>query len=555
MDSQTINGVLYAQMINRATGNLKIHAEEINNLNVFPIPDGDTGDNMLMTMMGGSNAIQTPDANLSSMAEIIANGMLLGARGNSGVILSQFFAGIAIGLKGLESADTQQLGVAFQRGVKQAYDSVMTPTEGTILTVAKDSTNAACATNATSPLAFIEAFIEEAKQSLARTPDLLPVLKKAGVVDSGGAGLIYIIKGMRQALLGDTESIDLHSGNETAKPQLDLNKFTEDSVLEFGYCTEIMLRLQNAKTNPQEFDVEIIKNFLNTIGNSVVCFKTGTIVKLHVHTMTPDKVLAFCQQFGEFLTLKIENMSLQHNNLTPKEEDEKLETKVEAEAIEHKQYGVVAVAAGEGIKQTFKDYGADQIVDGGQSMNPSAEDFIKAFEKINADTIFVLPNNGNVILSAKQAAKIYNKADIRVIETKSIGEGYAVLTMMDTECGNTDEIVENLNFAKEGVVTYSVSHCVRDAQMDGLTLHSGEYIGFSDKTIVASGKDRKSAALAMIDKMDFTDHEVCIFIRGKDSLTNETTELTDYLKSKHPNVEVYNIDGGQDIYSYILILE
>ena len=575
MDIQTVDGILFSQMINRGTSNLKIHAEEINNLNVFPIPDGDTGDNMLMTMAGGDKAVAKATANLSETSEKIANGMLLGARGNSGVILSQFFAGIAKGFKGLEKADTQQIGNAFKQGVKQAYDAVMTPTEGTILTVAKDATNYACSINASNPLEFIEAFIEEAKLSLARTPDLLEVLKKAGVVDSGGAGLFYIARGMRQALLGDTKNIyhpentDSHEHTHSA-PQLDLDKFTEDSVLEFGYCTELMLRLQTIKTNPQEFDVETIKKFLETVGNSVVCFKTGTIIKLHVHTKTPDKVLAFCQQFGEFLTVKIENMSLQHNNLgqeaagasknndstaASNADDETLETKVTPMAAEHKKFAIVAVASGEGIKQTFIDYGVDQVVDGGQSMNPSAEDFINAFEQIDAETIFVLPNNGNIVLSAKQAAKLYEKADIRVIESKTIGEGFAAITMYDPDSNNTDEIIEQLNSAMEGVATYSISHCVRDAQIDGLTLHRGNYIGISDKKIVATEKDRKLATISTIDKMDFTDHEVCIFIRGKDSLTTETEEIVSYLNKKVPNLELYNIDGGQDIYSYILILE
>ena len=584
MELQTVDGILFSQMINRGTSNLKIHAEEINNLNVFPIPDGDTGDNMLMTMAGGDKTLDKATTNLSETSEKIANGMLLGARGNSGVILSQFFAGIAKGFKGLEKADTQQIGNAFKQGVKQAYDAVMTPTEGTILTVAKDATNYACSINASTPLEFIEAFIEEAKLSLARTPDLLEVLKKAGVVDSGGAGLFYIARGMRQALLGDTKDIyhqhqiDNSTGNQTnqtGKAPLDLDKFTEDSVLEFGYCTELMLRLQNAKTNPQEFDVGIVKKFLEGIGNSVVCFKTGTIIKLHVHTMTPDKVLAFCQQFGEFLTVKIENMSLQHNNLgqeaagadkttagssagtsaDAEDSEETLETRIKPMESEHKKFALVAVAAGDGIKQTFKDYGVDQVVDGGQSMNPSAEDFIKAFEKIDADTIFVLPNNGNIILSAKQAAKMYEKADIRVIESKTIGEGFAAITMYNAEADNTEEIIEQLNSAMEGVLTYSISHCVRDAQMDGLTLHRGNYIGFSDKKIIATEKDRKLATISTIDKMDFTDHEVCIFIRGKDSLTTETEEIVSYLKKKVPNLELYEIDGGQDIYSYILILE
>ena len=563
MGSVVFDGAIYSKMISMGAGNLKIHSDEINNLNVFPIPDGDTGDNMLMTMTGGTNAIIPNETNLSKVSEKISSGMLLGARGNSGVILSQFFYGISEGFKGLEAADTQQIGEAFKNGVKHAYDSVMTPAEGTILTVAKDATAYACSVNAETPVDFFDAFIKEAKQSLERTPDLLPVLKKAGVVDSGGAGLIYIVNGMKKSLTdpnskleteSKSESSDMHSGSQAQPKQLDLDSFNEDSELEFGYCTELMLRLQNKKTDTKNFDVEIIRKFLNENGNSVVAFKTGTIVKLHVHTMTPDKILAFCQQFGEFLTVKIENMSLQHNTIY-KDDDEKLETKVTPTAQERKAYGVVAVASGKGIKQTFLDYGADFVVDGGQSMNPSAQDFIKAFEQINADTIFVLPNNGNVILAAQQAAKIYKDSKVHVIETKNIGQGLAVVTMMDTESGNTDEIIEQLNFAMEGVETYSISHCVRATQMDGFDLHPGDYIGFCDKSIVASADERKKATMNMVDKIDFTDHEACIFIRGKDSTEEESAEIESYIHQKHPSTEVYAINGEQDIYSYILVLE
>lgn len=560
MALQILDAKTYALLIKKAAYNLSIHAEEINNLNVFPIPDGDTGDNMLLTMNGGVGAIpeSVEGLDLSKVSSEISSGMLLGARGNSGVILSQFFFGISEGFKGLKEADISEVCAAFKSGVKHAYEAVMTPVEGTILTVAKDSTEYAVSTPANDLLEFIENFIKEAKLSLNRTPDLLPVLKKAGVVDSGGAGLIYIMKGMRQVLRGDEniENPDLpeHTTPSAQKSKINLDAFDENSVLEFGYCTELMLRLQNAKCDPQTFSVETIKSFLDTVGNSVVAFKTGTIIKIHVHTMTPDKVLAFCQQFGEFLTVKIENMSLQHNS-NIKDENSESETMDSEEIQEHKKFGIVAVASGDGIKASFKEYGADYIVEGGQSMNPSAQDFITAFDKVNADTIFVLPNNGNVILAAKQAASMYKKADIRVIETHSIGDGYAVLTMYDPDGGTTEEIIENLKMAMEGVSTYYISHCVRDAEMDNIQLHSGDYIGFLDKAILTTDSLRDTCTKQLIDKIDFTDHEICLCIRGKDAPNYEFDELCKYLKSKHPNVELYPIEGGQDIYSYIFIVE
>ena len=547
MPVNTIDGELYSQLITAGAANLSIHEEEVNNLNVFPIPDGDTGSNMLLTMNGGKNAI-IQEANISKAAQVIASGMLLGARGNSGVILSQFFDGISSGFADLATADVAQFGIACREGVKHAYEAVMTPVEGTILTVVKDATEYACSIKADSILDFIENFIAEAKLSLERTPNLLPVLKKAGVVDSGGAGLIYIMEGMKQFLKGETISTankeDLtksqHGGNFGSQAKgIDLNKFTSDSILEFGYCTELLLRLQNAKCDVENFSVETIKEYLDTIGDSIVAFKTGSIIKIHVHTKTPGKVFDFCQQYGEFLTVKVENMSLQHNNL---DEDEFAKPKKD-NTKDAKKYGVVAVASGSGIQQMFREHGADVVINGGQSMNPSAEDFIKAFKEANAETIFVFPNNGNVILAAKQAAKLFQEAQIEVIETKTIGPGLDTL------------LVDDINMGIEGVDTYMISHCVRDAEMDGKQLHAGDYIGFLDKKILVASSDRKKTAFQTVEGIDFTDHEVCILIRGIDSTSYEEEEVRNYLMLKHPGIEVYEVEGGQDIYSYIFIVE
>ena len=559
MPVNTIDGELYSQLITAGAANLSIHEEEVNNLNVFPIPDGDTGSNMLLTMNGGKNAI-IQEANISKVAQVIASGMLLGARGNSGVILSQFFDGISSGFADLTTADVAQFGIACREGVKHAYEAVMTPVEGTILTVVKDATEYACSIKADSILDFIENFIAEAKLSLERTPNLLPVLKKAGVVDSGGAGLIYIMEGMKQFLKGETISTankeDLsksqHGGNFGSQAKgIDLNKFTSDSILEFGYCTELLLRLQNAKCDVENFSVETIKEYLGTIGDSIVAFKTGSIIKIHVHTKTPGKVFDFCQQYGEFLTVKVENMSLQHNNL---DEDEFAKPKKD-NTKDAKKYGVVAVASGSGIQQMFREHGADVVINGGQSMNPSAEDFIKAFKEANAETIFVFPNNGNVILAAKQAAKLFQEAQIEVIETKTIGQGYAGLTMLDTTSNDTQQILDDINMGIEGVDTYMISHCVRDAEMDGKQLHAGDYIGFLDKKILVASSDRKKTAFQTVEGIDFTDHEVCILIRGIDSTSYEEEEVRNYLMLKHPGIEVYEVEGGQDIYSYIFIVE
>lgn len=546
MENKCIDSLTFARMIRVGADNLGRHADEVNDLNVFPIPDGDTGSNMLLTLRGGEKTAPHENEGIGDFFRRSADGMLLSARGNSGVILSQFCDGIARGLSGEKTADPVAFAKAFASGVSHAYEAVMEPVEGTILTVMREATEYSSSRVHESVESFLADFIRQAKITLKNTPEMLPVLKKAGVVDSGGAGLIYIIEGMMSALRGDITE-EFHNEPSDSKTELDLSLFDEDSVLEFGYCTELLLRLQRAKTDVDNFDVDVIKDFLSTVGDSIVCFKNGSIVKIHVHTKTPYVVLKFCQEYGEYLTVKIENMSLQHNNLP---RDSKL-----VEKQDPKPYGIVAVASGDGIKRTFRDMGADFIVEGGQSMNPSADDFIDAFERVNAKVVFVLPNNPNVILAAKQAAKLYSDSDIRVIETKNIGDCYAVLSMYNTESMDTDLIESELNEAMTGVVTASVSRCVRDADMDGFHVQNGEYIGFVGKEIFSADNDRADTAFLLADKLDFNDREICIIVRGVDSDAEEAERIATHIRNSRRGCEVYVIDGGQEIYSYILIIE
>lgn len=542
---QTINGVLFAKMVHAGCNNLRAHAQEVNNLNVFPIPDGDTGSNMLLTFMGGADAIGNPSESLCEVARKVSDGMLLSARGNSGVILSQIFEGIADGLENEESADNQAIVNAFREGVKHSYSAVMEPTEGTMLTVMRCATEYVASKAAASPEMLFRDFLSAAKRTLEKTPEMLPVLKKAGVVDSGGAGLIYIFEGMLNVLGG--ADVEIVEGNISQGEQnLDLNLFTEDSVLEYGYCTELLLRLQKCKTDPETLEVSTLTEYLKGIGDSVVAFKTGSIVKIHIHTMTPDRVLAFCQRYGEFLKIKIENMSLQHNNTAL----DGINISVKPKS-ERKPYAVVAVAAGDGIKQLFADRGADVIVDGGQSMNPSAENFLDAFEKANADTIFVLPNNGNIILTAKQAAGMYQDSDVRVIESHTIGDGYAALSMLSYDGGDTDAIENELTEAMNGVVTAEISKSVRDTD----EVRAGQYIGFVGKEILAAKETREEATLATVDALNMGKYDICILIRGKDVPEDESGNIEKYITAHYPGKEVYVIDGMQDIYDYILILE
>lgn len=545
MESERIDGSLFIKMIRGGIDNLSLHADEVNDLNVFPIPDGDTGSNMLLTLQGGETDCENKE--IGKVSRKTANGMLLSARGNSGVILSQFYDGIADGLEDKDYADAEEIADAFLCGVNSAYSAVAEPTEGTILTVMREASNYAKDKRHENVNDYLSDFLFKAKETLEATPDMLAVLKKTGVVDSGGAGLIYIIEGAVNALNGDTSASNTKQNSEFQSNKINFDRFDENSELTFGYCTEVLLRLQNAKTDVENFDPDIIKRYLASVGDSIVCFRTGSIVKIHVHTKTPYKVLEFCQKYGEYLTVKIENMSLQHNSLPS-------ESKL-AEKTERKKFAVVAVTSGEGIKQTFREMGADYIVEGGQSMNPSADEFIEAFKQVNADVIFVLPNNGNVILAAKQSAKMYSDSDVRVIESRSVGDCYAVLTMLDTDSGNADEIESEMQEAMKGVTTAYVSKCIRNTEMDGFMLHDGQYIGFEGKEIVSADNDRRDTACMLADRLDFNGHEICIIVRGEDSNENEAEEIADHIRKSHCDCEVFVIDGGQEIYSYIIIIE
>lgn len=545
---QMLDGLRFADMIQGGYANLRTQASRINDLNVFPIPDGDTGDNMLLTMLGGVDAGKASVENLSESSRRIADGMLLSARGNSGVILSQFFDGIAVGFEGIDEADSKQIGEALKCGVDHAYRAVLTPTEGTVLTVAREAAEYAGSKESDTPYDLIQDFIDEAKRSLEKTPDLLPVLKKAGVVDSGGAGLVCIMEGMAKSLNGEIEFAETDDFNISgASQEIDISLFDENSVLEFGYCTELLVRLQTAKTDIDNFNITEVTDYLQSIGDSVAAFRTGTIVKIHVHTMTPDKVLAFCQQYGEFLKIKIENMSLQHNNssLSSSEEPEAEKKRP------HSDFAIVAVCSGEGVAELFTETGADIIVSGGQSMNPPAEDFIEAFKEANADTIYVLPNNSNIILTARQAASMYQDADVRVIESRTIGDGFAALSMYDANSGDPDMIEEELIGAMQGVMTAEVSKAVRDTQ----EVHSGEYIGFVGKDILADDYSRYEATCKTIDKLGIDHADLCMIIYGKDADEEEAERIQSYVNSTYPGKEAFTYNGKQDIYDYIIILQ
>ena len=547
--AKVIDGFLFARMLRGGAAWLQANKQPVNDLNVFPIPDGDTGDNMYLTISAGVSAADEGGESLSQAAGKAASGMLLGARGNSGVILSRIFAGLAKGFEGLQQADARRLADAFESSVKEAYSAVSVPVEGTILTVLKDAVAYANGkiTDDSTPESYFADFARELRRSLERTPDLLDVLREAGVVDSGGAGLGYIIEGMRGVLAGRELSPEPVAAAPAAS--IDLDAFTEDSVLEFGYCTEFLLRLQSGKIDIGEFQVEELIDYLNSVGDSVVCFQEGTIVKVHVHTKTPGDILNRMQQYGEFLTFKMENMTLQHHE---NHMSEKLASRARQP---HKPFGVVSVAAGEGIKEAFAAQGCDAVVDGGQSMNPSAEDLIAAFRKVNADVIFVFPNNSNIILTANQAAQLYQDAQVRVVPTKTIGEGYAAISMLDTTGGDTDAIVAELEEVIAGVVTGMVSRAVRDTEMDGVQVRKDDYIGFVGDTIYTAQAARNDAAAALCEAIKAQRYDIMLLVCGADVSEEDAQAVYETLQQKYRRTEIVMIDGGQPVYDYIIILE
>lgn len=560
-----LDGELLAKMAQGGAAQLHSNAEEVNKLNVFPVPDGDTGDNMRMTIESGIAAIEnTTSNNLAEVMEKLSHGMLLGARGNSGVILSQFFAGTAKGIEGVDQADPAAFGRALQKGVEQAYKSVMTPTEGTILTVAREAVEFAVAriTPESTISTLFSDLVGEMRASLERTPEILSVLREAGVVDSGGAGLFYIMDGFNRVLngeeiLGEEQMAQLTANAKaTSAPEVDLDAFGPDSVMTYGYCTELLVRLQNSKTNVATFDVDALKAYLSTLGDSIVAFQTDSIVKIHVHTLTPEKVLAHCRTFGEFLKVKIENMSLQHSSVVEGEKEEKAAPVAEeAPAAPAKKYGVVAVCTGPGIEQLYRDFGTDEVVEGGQTQNPSTNDFLDAFAKVNAEHIFVFPNNGNIFMAAQQAADIYTAAKIHVIPSKNIGSGYVALSCANFELDDADEIANEMTEALGRVTAGYVSPSIRDAEINGVTIKNGDTIGIIGKEIVLSDPDQHAAALGLVQKILEGDKFMLTVFCGKDASPEQQAALQADIQKAHPAIEAYFIDGGQDIYPFIFVAE
>ena len=558
---KTITGKIFSEMVLNGYRDLKNHYEKVNDLNVFPVPDGDTGTNIAATLTGGVNAMK--DANFDSIgdvAEKLAGGMLLGARGNSGVIISQFFQGISEALSNLKTANVTQFASALRSGTSKAYEAVVHPVEGTVLTVAREST-----VYIMDNLSHIDDFetlfedlLREMRLSLDRTPDLLPVLKEAGVIDSGGAGLVYIMEGMGKYVVGEEVADAEFNGPTNSVATDEKIPFDENSVLDYGYCTEFILQLLNSKCDPKAFDLKEMIHFFEGIGDSIVALKQKTIVKVHVHTKEPWKAIQYAQKFGEFVTFKMENMSIQHNEKLLKEMPIEEEKPTEHIVANEKRQAVqiVAVSPSPSITELFLNMGANQIVSGGQTMNPSADDFIRAFDAANADNIIVFPNNGNIILTAEQAGKLYGKSKVYVLHSKSVVEAYSALSMASFDGQDIDECIESMNDAMRGVISAEISPAIRDSLNNGISIKKGDYMGILMNNIVSSSPDMMDTIKELLHKVpEIEEKSVFTIFYGEDADDAVKEGLQSLVKKDFPSLEMIEIQGNQTIYPLIFALE
>ncbi|MGM9970900.1 MAG: DAK2 domain-containing protein [Anaeroplasmataceae bacterium] len=545
MSNNTIGSSLLKKMIKNGAINLKNQHKEIDSLNVFPVPDGDTGTNMQMTMMSGVAEMEKCQSDsIVDLAKALSRGLLMGARGNSGVILSQFFRGIYVKIKelGKEELSLNDFVLCLVSGYEVAYKAVMEPVEGTILTVVREAAQKMENEKSFESLEdLLRKYINQAKISLENTPNLLPVLKEAGVVDSGGAGFIKVAEGMllavKDEILEDIDSNAVSSGSAQSEVSSDIK---------YGYCTEFIIDLNEGVI----FNESDLREPLLNMGDSLVLVNDENLVKVHVHVNNPGAVLELAQKYGEFVKIKVENMRLQHSELINKEAEKKEEVK----EAPKKEYGIISVCFGDGIKNTFKELGVDYIIDGGQTMNPPTEEFVKAVKAVNAENVIIIPNNSNVILSAEQATKICDDQKIAVLKAKTVAQGYASLMVFDPSMSLEENVEEMTNVIKHtgsGEITYAV----RDTEIKGVKIQSGDYMGICNGEIVVSVVERIEATKEVLNQLINEDSAIVTIFYGNTIEESEALELKSYCENINEDLEVVVIEGNQEIYSYIISVE
>jgi uncharacterized protein len=554
---KVLDGKKFAKMVLEGASNLSRNAAMVDALNVFPVPDGDTGTNMNLTITSGAKEVEkNTSSQIGAVANAFAKGLLMGARGNSGVILSQLFRGFSKAIEGKESITAAEFANAFDKGVETAYKAVMKPVEGTILTVAKDAAKKAVkeAKKSDDVLYIMKELVKESKASLNRTPDLLPVLKEVGVVDSGGQGLVTVYEGFLAVLEGKElpkVSVNAPSMGELVNAEhhkAQIHMKTED--IHFGYCTEFMVKFESNKIKNNPFDETNFRNELAEHGDSLLVVADDDVVKVHIHTEQPGNMLTLAHRYGSLINIKIENMREQHSAIL--ESENEVIPSYSQPAEKKKEYGIVTVAMGEGIEEMFSSMGAS-VIQGGQTMNPSTEDIVRAISEVNAEKVFILPNNSNIIMASEQAASVVDE-EVVIIRTKTVPQGIASILAFNPSADmkeNEKKMNEAITSVKSGQVTYAV----RDTSIDGVEIGKGDFMGISEGKIITSKTNKLEVTKELLEKMMDEDSEIVTIIYGEDSSEDEAQELADFIEEKFPDAETEIHDGKQPIYSFILSVE
>ncbi|WP_393968570.1 MULTISPECIES: DAK2 domain-containing protein [Enterococcus] len=559
MSVTEISASQFQEMVQAGANRLQANAEYVNSLNVFPVPDGDTGTNMNLSMTSGAKAVvDSTSEKVGELAAVLSKGLLMGARGNSGVILSQLFRGFSKQIPEVETLNATNLAAAFTHGVETAYKAVMKPVEGTILTVAREAAKAGekKAKSTDDVIEVMTAVVKGGKRALAKTPDLLPVLKEVGVVDSGGQGLLFVYEGFLSALNGEFQVDDIYEPSPAEMDEM-VNAEHHRSVqgqlatedIHFGYCTEIMVKIGEGPTVDSQFEYEGFRNYLDGLGDSLLVVNDDEIIKVHVHTEHPGEVMNYGQKFGSLIKVKVDNMRLQHETILEHDEDvqEFTEEKVRV------PYGVVAIAAGQGIQELFESLGANYVISGGQTMNPSTEDILKAIKDVNADQVIVLPNNKNIFMAADQAAEVA-EIPVAVVPSRTISQGLTAMLSFNDQV-SLEENKATMTDVLSSVISGQVTHAIRNTSIDGVEIVEGDFLGMIDGKIVISNPDIVDTSLTTLKQMINEDTEIVTILAGEGGTVAQAEELAATLTEKYPDLEIEIHQGDQPVYPYLFSAE
>ena len=559
MSVTEISASQFQEMVQAGANRLQVNAEYVNSLNVFPVPDGDTGTNMNLSMTSGAKAVaDSTSEKVGELAAMLSKGLLMGARGNSGVILSQLFRGFSKQIPEVTVLNATELAAAFTHGVETAYKAVMKPVEGTILTVAREAAKAGekKAKSTDDVIEVMTAVVKGGRRALAKTPDLLPVLKEVGVVDSGGQGLLFVYEGFLSALNGEFQLEEYEPSPAEMDEMVNAEHHrsvqgqlaTED--IHFGYCTEIMVKIGEGPTVDSSFDYEEFRNYLDGLGDSLLVVNDDEIIKVHVHTEHPGEVLNYGQKFGSLVKIKVDNMRLQHETILEHDGQSKEAT---PRKTTRAPYGIVAIAAGKGVQELFESLGANYVISGGQTMNPSTEDIVKAIQEVNADKVIVLPNNKNIFMAADQAAEVA-EIPVAVVPSRTISQGLTAMLSFNDQLSleeNKDTMTEMLS----SVVSGQVTHAIRNTTIDGVKITEGDFLGMIDGKIVLSNSDIAVTALATLEKMLTEETEIVTILAGEGGSVSQAEEFSAQLMAQHPDLEIEIHQGDQPVYPYLFSAE